>query len=52
MGTGLRAAWKEGTGLGSLRERLTSLYGDRASLVVENNPGGQVTMTVPVRQGA
>lgn len=49
-GDGFAPAWKAGTGLGSLRERLTSLFGDRASLVVENNPGGQVTMTVPVRQ--
>jgi hypothetical protein len=51
-GDGFAPAWKDGTGLGSLRERLTALFGDRASLLVENNPGGQVTMTVPVRQEA
>ena len=48
-GDGFAPAWKDGTGLGSLRERLTSLFGDRATLVVENNHGGQVTMTLPVR---
>jgi sensor histidine kinase YesM len=48
-GDGFVRGWKEGTGLGSLRERLASLYGDRASLTVQNTPGGEVTMTVPAR---
>jgi two-component system sensor histidine kinase AlgZ len=48
-GDGFARGWKEGTGLGSLRERLAFLYGDRASLTVRSDPGGDVAMTVPIR---
>ena len=40
-----------GVGLANIRERLTLLYGTRASLNVADNPGGgtRVTITVPYR---
>lgn len=47
-GPGFPARWKEGTGLGNLRERLQAIYGERASLDVAGEAGGaQVTVTVP-----
>ena len=46
-GDGFPARWVEGTGLGNLRERLQSLYGGRATLMVAPGPGGHVTLTIP-----
>ena len=47
-GPGFPARWKEGTGLGNLRERLRAIYGERASLdVASDADGAQVTVTVP-----
>ena len=51
-GNGFARGWKEGTGLGSLRERLAFLYGGRAALTVRSDPGGDVAMTVPIRHEA
>ena len=49
-GDGFPPRWAEGTGLGNLRERLHSLYGGRATLVVGPGPGGHVTLTIPRAQ--
>jgi len=47
-GPGFPARWKEGTGLGNLRERLQAIYGERATLVVASEAdGAQVTVTLP-----
>jgi LytS/YehU family sensor histidine kinase len=47
-GPGFPARWKEGTGLGNLRERLQAIYGGRASLDVASTPdGARVTVAVP-----
>ena len=48
-GPGFPARWQAGTGLGNLRERLHTLYGERASLAVAGGSGGaRVTVTVPL----
>jgi signal transduction histidine kinase len=47
-GPGFVRGWHEGTGLGSVRQRLASLYGDAAALrVVEGTPGARVSVVVP-----
>ena len=48
-GRGLRAGHKEGVGLGSTRERLAFLYGDRHMFSLRGAPGGgvHVTMAIP-----
>jgi LytS/YehU family sensor histidine kinase len=47
-GPGFARGWHEGTGLGSVRQRLASLYGDAAALrVVEGTPGARVSVVVP-----
>ena len=46
-GEGFARGWVEGTGLGNLRQRLLSLYGNRASLAIGPGPGGSVTITLP-----
>jgi LytS/YehU family sensor histidine kinase len=52
-GPGFPARYREGTGLGNLRRRLVTLYGDAASLELQcNNGGAEVRISVPVRQGA
>jgi sensor histidine kinase YesM len=52
-GPGFPARYREGTGLGNLRRRLVTLYGDTASLELQRNNGGaEVRISVPVRQGA
>ena len=50
-GDGFEPGWTPGTGLGNLRQRLESLYGGRASLVITEGPGARVTMTVPMKRG-
>jgi signal transduction histidine kinase len=50
-GEGFARGWAEGTGLGNLRQRLHSLYGSRASLVIHPGPGAAVTMTIPRAPG-
>ena len=48
-GAGLAGDAREGTGLGNLRARLATLYGDRASLVIQPLPRGtRVTVEIPV----
>jgi two-component system sensor histidine kinase AlgZ len=48
-GEGFPRGWREGTGLGNLRERLRTLYGADASLDVStNSTGARVTVTLPV----
>jgi signal transduction histidine kinase len=50
-GPGFPRGWREGTGLGSVRQRLRSMYGDAASLRVENGAGGaRVCIVVPRRR--
>jgi signal transduction histidine kinase len=47
-GPGFPPRWKEGTGLGNLRDRLHAIYGERASLdVASDADGARVTVTVP-----
>ena len=47
-GPGFPALWKEGTGLGNLRERLHAIYGERATLAVASEgDGANVTVTLP-----
>ena len=46
-GEGFARGWTEGIGLGNLRQRLQSLYGSRASLVVEPGPGASVRLILP-----
>jgi signal transduction histidine kinase len=48
-GAGLPARWSEGTGLGNLRRRLDTLYGEAARLTVEAaRPGTRAMVEVPV----
>jgi hypothetical protein len=50
-GEGFAHGWKEGTGLGNLRERLRTLYGADASLEVSTNTAGaRVTVTLPASE--
>jgi sensor histidine kinase YesM len=51
-GDGFARGWTEGTGLGNLRERLRTLYGDRACVTVHPGPGGRVSIALPVRHTA
>jgi signal transduction histidine kinase len=47
-GEGFPAGWKEGTGLGNLRQRLRALYGEKAELSIDRTvSGGAVTVVVP-----
>jgi len=47
-GSGFARGWREGTGLGNLRQRLAALYNDGASLEVSNRDRGAcVTVAVP-----
>jgi signal transduction histidine kinase len=49
-GEGFPVGWREGTGLGNLRERLRTLYGADASLDVStDSTGAHVTVTMPLR---
>lgn len=49
-GPGFPPRWKEGTGLGNLRERLQAIYSERALLDVRSEAdGAQVTVTLPGR---
>jgi two-component system sensor histidine kinase AlgZ len=52
-GPGFGPAWREGNGLGNLRQRLVSLYGDRAAVEVDRTaPGGHVRVKIPVEAAA
>jgi LytS/YehU family sensor histidine kinase len=47
-GEGFAPGWREGTGLGNLRRRLATLYGDGARLDVASSPAGAtVTLEIP-----
>ena len=47
-GAGFLAPHREGTGLGNLRERLATLYGDESALrISENGEGATVTVHIP-----
>jgi signal transduction histidine kinase len=47
-GPGFPPGWTEGTGLGNLRQRLQTLYGGGASLVIDSPYyGARVTLTIP-----
>jgi signal transduction histidine kinase len=49
-GIGFPPAWHEGTGLGNLRQRLQTLYGDRASVETDSRTdGATVTVTIPAQ---
>lgn len=47
----LKSAVEKGFGLRNTRDRLHYLYGDRASMKIENSPGGgaRLTLTLPYR---
>ena len=48
-GIGFPRNWREGTGLGNLRQRLRTLYGDDARLTAESTADGAlVTVVVPL----
>ena len=48
-GIGFPRNWREGTGLGNLRQRLRTLYGDAARLTAESTADGAlVTVVVPL----
>jgi signal transduction histidine kinase len=48
-GPGFPVRWQEGTGLGNLRERLRTIYGDRATLDVASDANGAcVTVALPL----
>lgn len=52
-GIGFAPRWREGTGLGNLRQRLRTLYGDAATLQTEaRDSGACVTVTVPAATAA
>jgi sensor histidine kinase YesM len=47
-GEGFGAGWREGTGLGNLRQRLATIYGRAASIDTTNSArGARVTVRVP-----
>jgi two-component system, LytTR family, sensor kinase len=57
-GVGLPATgWQEGIGLRNSRDRLTTLYGDRATIALVNNagsnafPGARTVVRIPPRRG-
>lgn len=47
-GEGFAAGYRERTGLRNLRERLAVCFGAEASLVVHREPGGRVTVAIPI----
>lgn len=50
-GSGFSAGWREGTGLGNLRQRLRTLYGEHATLQTESgSTGASVTVIMPARR--
>jgi hypothetical protein len=47
-GSGFSRGWREGTGLGNLRQRLSTLYGRDGTLsVVDRRPGSRVVVELP-----
>jgi signal transduction histidine kinase len=51
-GAGFPARWRDGHGLGNLRQRLEAMYGSRATMTVENlSPGAAVTVLLPRQNG-
>ena len=52
-GSGFPPRWREGTGLGNLRQRLAAQYGDAAAVVVADAvPGARVEVRVPIARDA
>lgn len=50
-GEGFPVAWKEGTGIGNLRQRLATVYGLEATLEIEPvQSGARVTVVVPIER--
>ena len=47
-GAGFGATTRGGTGLTNLRDRLTALYGDRATLAIGERPGGGAAVTIRI----
>lgn len=48
-GSGFSRGWREGTGLGTLRQRLTTLYGSDGTVsVVDRRPGSRVVVELPM----
>jgi signal transduction histidine kinase len=48
-GAGFASDARDGTGLGNLRARLATLYGDRATLVIHPvSRGARVTVEIPL----
>jgi signal transduction histidine kinase len=45
-GVGFPPRWREGQGLGNLRQRLQAMYGAEASLAIESPPAGGARVTV------
>jgi LytS/YehU family sensor histidine kinase len=52
-GIGFARGWREGTGLGNLRQRLVAHYSGDASLdVIAQPPGARVTVNLPFTCGS
>ncbi len=52
-GIGFPARYQEGTGLGNLRQRLTTIFGDRAMLEIDSaSAGATVRITIPAESPA
>jgi two-component sensor histidine kinase len=50
-GVGFPARYREGTGLGNLRQRLATLYPQRHDLVIDSSTdGSRITLTLPAAQ--
>jgi hypothetical protein len=48
-GNGFSRGWREGTGLGNLRQRLATTYGSEGTLTVsEHKPGSRVAVEIPL----
>jgi two-component system, LytTR family, sensor histidine kinase AlgZ len=51
-GEGFRRNWKDGQGLGNLRQRLQTMYGSRAAMTVENlSSGAAISVRLPGQTG-
>ena len=50
-GAGFPQRWREGNGIGALRQRLAALYGDAASIAIESHAGRGASVVVRLPKG-